>query len=139
MRPHQRAPVGDAEAIVAEAENTQPEPEPEEALDERFAGDIAPPMEEDDAERADEDVLLPTDDTLPEVPAPEEYPTLEEYKAKWEERLAAHSKPQATKVFSLSALVPRPIPALWQDCGILRSPAACDCRLILLPPPAAGT
>ena len=115
MRPHKRAPVGSVETVVSPEQNTQPEPEPEEAvLDECGGGDVAPPMD-DDAEDSDGDVVLPTEETVPEVPKVE-YPTIEEYKARWAEKLAAHSKVQFTKGFRLETLVPKPLPALWQDC-----------------------
>ncbi len=111
--------------MVAPDQNTQPEPEPEEAvLDECGGGDVAPPMEDD--VDSDEDVLLPTEDAVPEAPAQVEYPTMEEYKARWEEKLAAHSKAQVTKPFSLATLVPTPLPALWQDCRGLSVSATCD-------------
>ena len=112
--------------MVAPDQNTQPEPEPEEAvLDECGGGDVAPPME-DDVEDSDGDVLLPTEDAVPEAPVQVEYPTMEEYKARWAEKLAAHSKVQVTKPFSLATLVPTPLPALWQDCRGLSVSTTCD-------------
>ena len=128
MRPHKRAPVGSAETVVSPEQNTQPEPEPEEAvLDECGGGDVGPPME-DDVEDSDGDVVLPTEETVPEVPKVD-YPTIEEYKARWADKLAAHSKAQfslGNKPFSLATLVPKPLPALWQDCTGLSVSATCD-------------
>jgi len=130
MRPHKRSPVGSAAVAGATDQNTQPEPEPEEAaLDECGGGDVMLPVEE--ADESDEDALPNpiTEEDLPEAPAPMDYPTLEEYKARWAERLAAHSKGQATKSFSLSTLVPKPLPALWQDCLSLSTTTSCDFML----------
>ena len=134
LRPHKRPPIGTTETTLASDQNTQPEPEPEEAeaaLDECGGGDVAPPME-DAVEDSDEDaVLLPTEeDTVPEEPPEVEYPTMEQYKARWAEKLAAHSRAQATKPFSLATLVPKPLPALWQDCKGLSVSTTCACTLL---------
>ncbi len=42
------------------------------------------------------------------------WPTLEEYKRRWADGLAYHSRPVAGE-FSKSNLIPEPIPQLWQD------------------------
>ena len=50
-----------------------------------------------------------------EEDTPGTWPTLEEYKAKWDGLLAQHSRPVPGD-FSRDNLVPEPIPQLWQNC-----------------------
>ncbi len=118
LKPHERclakenAPLDLSEA--QNTQNTQPEPEPdvdkadaEDAPLEDGPEDVALPIGEDDD--VDEEIV-------PDAPPATAFPTLEEYKRKWSQELAAHSKPIASTPFSFSCLVPRPIPNLWQDC-----------------------
>ena len=62
----------------------------------------------------DVDEDCPAQVELPEV-APVERPTLEQYQAKWADKLAQHSLSNDDS-FSADNLCPRPIPQLWQDC-----------------------
>jgi hypothetical protein len=62
--------------------------------------------------------VLPTQEPIPTVPDPAAHPTLEEYRARWAEKLEAYAKP-AGGGYSSSNLVPKPIPNLWQDCTSL--------------------
>ncbi len=113
-RPHQTgSPYLPKEDANASQQNTQPEPEPEDADVDECGSDVALPMEED-ADPEDE-IALPMTENVPDAPRPAAYPTLEEYKKQWAERLKAHAKPTNSN-FSLSVLVPRPIANLWQDC-----------------------
>ena len=120
MRPHKPHQTGGAHPSGSGADasqNTQPEPEPEgDGGVDAFAGDVEIPMEEDvDPEVP---VVLPTQEPIPDVPEPAAHPTLEEYRARWAERLEAHAKP-ASGGYSSTNLVPKPIPNLWQDCNPL--------------------
>ena len=79
---------------------TQPEEEP--LLDEE---DPVPPVEEE-----------PVDEEMPDLPdPPEDRPTLEQYREKWDRLLAQHSKENPGE-FGRQNLVPKPDPRLWQDC-----------------------
>jgi hypothetical protein len=100
---------------AAASQSTQPEPEPEDegGCADAFVGDVDIPQEEGDEE--DEPILLPTQGLLPDAAGPNIYPTLAEYRARWSARFAAHSG-HADGVHTLTNLVPRPVPNLWQDC-----------------------
>ena len=88
-------------------DSTQPSQPEGDTLDadlvEDLVGDVVEGEEEQEAEEE------PIDD-LPE----KTWPTLEEYKAKWDAGVAKHSRcnPGA---FSRDNLAPEPIPQLWQD------------------------
>ena len=93
-------------------EETQREPEEEPRDDEPTqglstegdGGDMSEEAAEEDAEE---------EEAEPEPP--EQWPSLEEYKLRWDRLLCQHSavNPGA---FSTENLVPEPLPALWQDC-----------------------
>lgn len=110
MRPHRHFEAeGALDNRSAGSSPIQPEPEPEgEAADAR-EGDVALPMEEEG------DVCPPLPELVPDAPEPVARPTLAEYRARWGEKLATHSR-LSFGPFSLANLVPRPIPNLWQDC-----------------------
>ena len=55
----------------------------------------------------------PAEVELPEV-APVERPTLEQYQAKWADKMAQHSRSNDDS-FSAENLCPGPVPQLWQD------------------------
>ena len=48
---------------------------------------------------------------VPDMPAPAQMPSLEEYKSKWEAKLRFHSR-ECPGGFSLKNLVPKPVPRL---------------------------
>ena len=52
---------------------------------------------------------------LPEVPEQCDFPSMEQYEAKWAALFVKHSKPVAGS-FAPGNLVPKPVPQLWQDC-----------------------
>ena len=133
QRPHQTGGAFPSSGGGTDAtQNTQPEPEPEgdggaDALaGDIMAGDMGVPMEEDDD--SEEPVLLPMQEPIPDLPNPAAYPTLEEYRAGWAEKLAAHAK-FTSGGFSLANLVPKKIPNLWQDCR----PLTCRVRRFSVP------
>ena len=111
----------DAETSVQELEvasqctQKEPEREPDKAESEALGLDLPDIMDDADEgeeEEAGERQHYPVDEIdLPDTT----YPSLDEYKAKWDGLLAAHSKP-VPGVFSHVNLVPEPLPALWQDC-----------------------
>ena len=114
--------------------SVQPQPELEGEGADAFPGDVEIPddMQEEEAEP----VVLPTEHPVPAPPDPNAFPTLDEYRARWEARLAAHARPTGEE-YSLSNLVPKPVPNLWQDCPMapfdqLKSEEAqsglCACR-----------
>ena len=109
------------ERVLHDTNETQEEPErePEETLD------VEPPEPEIGETQAAEVVELsePEDDDVEEdadkeeedqAPEPDEkWPTLEQYRGKWEGRLAQHSR-VVPGDFSRENLVPEPIPQLWR-------------------------
>ena len=83
---------------------SQPEGDPLDAdVVEDLVGDVVEGEEEQEAE---EEAI----EDLPE----KTWPTLEEYKAKWDASLTKHSRSNPG-VFSMDNLVPDPISQLWQD------------------------
>ena len=118
LRPNvrQEAPpsegVGQSSAEQGATQATQPEPEtepqlPEDAapFDDNCEVEEGPLLEED----SDEEVVLPVvrEEEVPDLPPAAVRPTLDEYEARWAQKLAAHSKTIAED-FSLCALVPTP-------------------------------
>ena len=95
-------------AQSARAESSQrsaPEPEAEDLLVE----DTAPPPQEPDDMGLEDDI--PAD--IPELVR--QYPTLDEYQARWDRLKDHHARP-APGAYSCDNLVPRGVPELWQDC-----------------------
>ena len=106
-----------------EVVETQEEPEREPA-----ANDTPPDGEEQEAvlplleslcEEMEEEQEDEIGDALAEEDAPDPldrtWPTLDEYKAKWERLTVYHSRTNPGD-FSRHNLVPEPIPQLWEDC-----------------------
>ena len=95
---------------------SQPQEEPAEAaelgedVDLNLDNGLGEQHDDADGEPADEETI----DDLPE----KTWPTLEEYKAKWDAGLAKHSRVN-TGPFSRNNLVPEPIQELWQDAAAL--------------------
>ena len=95
---------------------SQPQEEPAEAaelgedVDLNLDNGLGEEQDDADDEPAEEEAI----DDLPE----KTWPTLEEYKAKWDAGLAKHSRANAGP-FSRNNLVPEPIHALWQDAAAL--------------------
>ncbi len=87
--------------------STQPEPDPEDFTTDGYAPHAG--GQQDAGEVYDDDVPL----DIPELVR--QYPTLDEYKAKWE-RLKNHHSRTVAGVFSRDNLVPDPNSQLWQDC-----------------------
>ena len=88
------------------------------AQDKKFVPERGEPdrsLPEPEEEKEEEELAGPAAEHVPVFLPPEERPTLEDYRAKWAEKLAWHSR-VARGRFSDSNLVPRPIPQLWQDC-----------------------
>ena len=116
LEPHKREEV---------EQETQDEPEAEPVFPGASAGDLEaddvgatpaesePPAPElplvagDDEEEAEEEVFM--DDEKEQC----DFPSLEEYTAKWDRLLAQHSKPNPGP-FSRDNLIPEPIYRLWQ-------------------------
>ena len=74
------------------------------------------PDEEEDFDDADEENVdgeAFDEEDSPQEP-PEKYPSLEQYQALWDSRLAQHSRANPG-AFSRQNLVPEPISQLWQD------------------------
>ena len=73
-----------------------------------------------DAGGQPKDMNLPiqseTLEPVPDLPAAPTFPSLEEYKIKWAEKLALHSRENHPLVFTHQNLVPKPVTQLWQDC-----------------------
>jgi len=105
-RPPQR------EEVTSGNSQTQPEPEcePEDA-DVPAESELVMPMEDDE----DDTRPLPVQAAVPDPPPPAVHPTLDEYQARWAEKLEAHARPSRGP-FSLNDLVPKKVPNLWQDC-----------------------
>ena len=79
------------------------------------------PDEEEDFDDADEENVdgeAFDEEDSPQEPS-EKYPTLEEYQALWDSRLAQHSRANPGE-FNRENLVPEPISQLWQDLGSRR-------------------
>ena len=102
--------------------NTQNEPEAEPEHEDLPAEDgLVMPMGEEE----DDTHPLPIQAAVPDPPPPAAHPTLDEYQARWAEKLEAHARPSPGP-FSLVDLVPKKVPNLWQDCTHLSTcPAAC--------------
>ena len=86
--------------------STQPEPDPEDFITDGYAPHAD--GQQDAGEVYDDDVPL----DIPELVR--QYPTLDEYKAKWE-RLKNHHSRTVAGVFSRDNLVPDPNSQLLQD------------------------
>ena len=114
---HEReAASQDPEVASQGTQGTQEEPEVEPELP--IAYDFPEIPDDDDFpdDAADDAGEEPENLTVDVVDLPDTvYPTLDEYKARWDRKMAQHSKPVPGD-FSHSNLVPEPIPALWQDC-----------------------
>ena len=101
-----------------------PEPTPSESSEARPATELPVEREapedgeefddDDDCHHANED----EGDAEQEELCKEQYPTLEEYKARWARLLEQHARP-VEGVFSRENLTPQPIHELWQDCPYL--------------------
>ena len=75
--------------------------------------------------RDHEDAVQPAEEQEEQEDLPEKvYPTLEEYKRRWDEGLTRHSRANAGE-FNRHNLVPDPIPQLWQDVLSLTRRCAC--------------
>ena len=107
MRPHR--PPQREEATSGNSQ-PQPKPEPEDA-DVPAESELVMPMGEDE----DDTHPLPVQAAVPDPPPPAVHPTLDEYQARWAEKLEAHARPSQGP-FSLVDLVPKKVPNLWQDC-----------------------
>ena len=116
MRSHR--PPQKEEAPCGSAEQPEPEPEGADAPEEEV---VVPMAEEEEDARP-----LPLQPLVPDPPPPATYPTLDEYRARWAEKLEAHSRPSRGP-FSLADLVPRKLPNLWQDCRLLSGCFATCC------------
>ena len=131
---HERERVADPEVSSQGTNATQEEPEGEpaaETLAEQTAPDtnVFPDVEEENDVGAQDEAEVGSDGSVEQEGAEREamdvdpvveipdviYPTLDEYKEKWAKALAKHSMAVAGD-FSLTNLVPDPIPQLWQDC-----------------------
>ena len=114
-RPHDPETSVQELEVASQCTQEEPEREPDKAESEQPGLDLPDIMDDADEveeEEAGEQQHYPVDEIdLPDTT----YPTLEEYKAKWDGLLAAHSKP-VPGIFSHANLVPEPLPALWQDC-----------------------
>ena len=104
------ATEGDEDKTVDDAifEHDAPDNEedgPPPALVEEAPAPLEPAGEEEDA---------PGEDGLPMLPT-ERRPTLQEYKSKWQTKLAEHSR-EVDGGFSNENLCPQPVHQLWQDC-----------------------
>ena len=76
-----------------------------------------PPVEEEIVE-----------EEMPDLPdPPEDRPTLEQYREKWDRLLAQHSKEHPGE-FGRQDLVPKPDCRLWQNCPY--SPNNCDVTIL---------
>ena len=117
------------ERVLHDTNETQEEPErePEETHE------VEPPEPEigetqtaevvELSEQEDDDVEEDADkeEEGDQAPEPDEkWPTLEQYREKWDGRLAQHSRVVAGE-FSRENLVPEPIPQLFQDCPMCLS------------------
>lgn len=102
------------EAEDSQREDLEPKPEESEPESEPCAS--APELVADDADEGEgcDDLSGSELDIAPAIPR-EPRPTLEQYKVKWANILALHSK-AVEGGFSLDNLVPVPIHELWQDC-----------------------
>ena len=105
-----------------EVVETQEEPEIEPTVDaQEDCGDtpqIELPLLEDEVQEddpEDEEVADPLADEECPDPVDRQWPTLEEYKEKWDRLREQHSKTNDGG-FCKDNLVPEPIPQLWQDC-----------------------
>ena len=98
-----RGPTGGTQSSRAESSQVSaPEPEPEDLLVENAA---PPPQENDD---------MGLDDDLPAAEIPElvrEYPTLEEYQARWDRLKEHHARP-VPGAYCCDNLVPKSVPEL---------------------------
>ena len=115
LRPHRRF---DETLLMDDPEEqaTQGEPEEEPSQEEE------PSFLEEESDDGDQEVNLPIQAAygdVPDLPAPPEMPTLEEYSARWAAKLEYHARSNLS-VFQLRNLIPKPIPQLWQDCLGLR-------------------
>ena len=109
MREPQRGEVVEEEPQEPQ-EETQREPE-EEPLDDQPTQGLNPEGGDVSDEAAEEDVEEEEEEPEP----PEQWPSLEEYKLKWDRLFCQHSAVNPGD-FSTENLVPEPLPALWQDC-----------------------
>ena len=109
MKPVYRKPRGTTggtqSSRVESSQVSAPEPEPEDLLVE----DTAPPPQEPDDMGLEDDI--PAD--IPELVR--QYPTLDEYQARWDRLKGRHARP-VPGAFSCANLVPQSLPVLWQDC-----------------------
>ena len=114
---HEREPASqDPEEVASHGTQEEPEVEPEEGLPRANAFPDIPDDDDDFPDDAADDAGEQENLTVDVVDLPDTvYPTLDEYKERWDRKLAQHSKP-APGDFSHNNLVPEPIPALWQDC-----------------------
>ena len=117
LRPHRRF---DEALLVEEPEEqaTQREPEEEPGHEE----ELEPPLLEEESEAEEQEANLPIQvggDDVPDLPAPVEMPTLEEYKKRWSAKLEYHARQNANAFSTLRNLIPKPVPQLWQDCPSL--------------------
>lgn len=114
LRPHRR--FEDAVSAEESQQGTQPEPESEPVQeDDKGMEDEM----ESDAEASGPNLPLQSEeDSVPELPAPIEMPSLETYRARWAEKKAHHARGNSQD-FSNENLVPKPVPQLWNDCSSL--------------------
>ena len=117
LRPHRRFANAAEEASQTQPTQREPEEEPEE--------DEVPdlPLEPHaDDEKEAEQVLLPLEgsESVPDLPESQEYPSMEEYKKRWAEKLKHHAN-KCEGFFATANLVPEPVPQLWNDCRTLNS------------------
>ena len=73
-----------------------------------------------DDEKEAEQVLLPLEgsENVPDLPESQEFPSTEEYKRRWAEKLKHHAN-KCEGFFATANLVPEPVPQLWNDCRTL--------------------
>ena len=103
MKPVYRKPRGPPSSRAESSQRSAPEPEAEDLLVEN----AAPPPQDD----------MGLDDDIPaEIPElVREYPTLEEYQARWDRLKDYHARP-VPGAYCRDNLVPQGVPELWQDC-----------------------
>ena len=118
-----------------EVVETQEEPEVEPAADDTPPVDeeqaVLPLLETlcDEQEEQDDDIGDPLAEEDAPDPLDKTWPTLDEYKAKWDRLKDYHSSTNPGE-FSRHNLVPEPIPQLWQDCpttdGLIDAICRCE-------------
>ena len=107
MKPVQRKQRPSGASQASRPGSSQVEPEPED-----FPADVDPPAEEQD-DMGIHDAPAGIQDDIPELVR--EYPSLDEYKARWDRLKEYHVRPVPGE-FSHNNLVPQPNTQLFQDC-----------------------